>query len=107
MVKVFDWSVQGHDLNEEQKDEDSDVFDEGKSYRSGVKSKAPSHISSKKEKQRKERAAQQELRDAIENNPFHPQYDFVMETFKISKITEIKMFHRIVCEHWGLEQKDF
>ena len=30
-----------------------------------------------------------------------------METFNISKITDFKSLHRIVCDHWGLDPKDY
>ena len=30
-----------------------------------------------------------------------------METFNISKITDFKSLHRLVCDHWGLDPKDY
>lgn len=116
LVKVFQTYVnpaleEGEHLLHTDECGDSEAgFDDGRSTKS--KSKALSHVSAKTakgeaDKKKRERALLKDQQDAIDNDPRSQKYQFCFETFRISKITDIKTFQRIVCEHWGLETKDF
>lgn len=64
---------------------------------------------SKKEQdlQKKIRAALLEKQSQLDKNPFSIKYQFCVDTFRISKKTDIKSFLKAVCEHWGLSSSDF
>ena len=40
---------------------------------------------------------------AIDSNPDSIKYQFHEETFRISKMTELKSFIRIITDYWGLD----
>ena len=45
--------------------------------------------------------------EEIDNNPNSAKYQFCIETFRISKVTDFKTFHNIVTDYWGLEKRNF
>ena len=112
MVKIFSCHISG-DMDAldyvNQSEESDGNFDDGRSTKSKSKV-ALSHISHKSkadEKHKREKALAKDLQEEIDNNPDSTKYQYCLETFRISKITDIKLFHRLCCEHWGLEIKDF
>lgn len=109
LVKVFrDYLEERDDDSEDNMNKEDSDHDDGKSFVS--KSKAGQSATTKKSKEdkkkEKEEAEKKAHKEEINNNPDSIKYQFCMETFNISAVTDYKTFHKKIIEHFALEPEN-